>query len=128
LFGIPARVVSFIPQPIPGKAENPPYNGQPCFGLQFETEPSHPDSLFLLGLTLLQNYYQEHTTWQRSHPGSQPSQFFLPFFRNLSGTPILRQQLEQNLTPQQILRSWLPQLAQFKALRSQHLLYPAENI
>jgi uncharacterized protein YbbC (DUF1343 family) len=52
------------------------------------------------------------------------SSFFNSFFTKLAGQTTLQQQIEKGWSALEIKRSWENDLEQFKALRSNYLLYP----
>jgi uncharacterized protein YbbC (DUF1343 family) len=49
--------------------------------------------------------------------------FFNDFFIKLSGTELLKKQITQGVKEQEIRKSWLPSLKQFKKIRKKYLLY-----
>jgi uncharacterized protein YbbC (DUF1343 family) len=49
--------------------------------------------------------------------------FFNDFFPKLAGTTLLRQQIEQGYTQEQIRASWEPGLVAYRKKRAQYLLY-----
>ena len=56
----------------------------------------------------------------------QKDKFFLEngFFDKLAGSDLLRKQIISGMSAEEIRSSWQPELATFKAKRSQYLLYP----
>ena len=50
--------------------------------------------------------------------------FFLPYFDILAGTTVLKQQIKDGLTEDQIRESWKPDLDKYMEMRKKYLLYP----
>lgn len=122
VLGHPFPVTKFIPQPDSLRAKNPPYKNEACYGIQLLQIPQNPDTLFLIGLELLQNFYNEYNEYQKLHPKTTKD-FFTPYFYELSGTANLKEQIIQNTPAKAILQSWKPPLNNFINLRKKYLLY-----
>jgi uncharacterized protein YbbC (DUF1343 family) len=117
-FGHPALkgyTYSFTPVSMPG-ATDPPLKNQKCFGRLIAADPAK--ALQLVGNKLQIQWLLEA---YRNYP--EKSKFFIPFFEKLSGTSLLRKQIEQGLTEAEIRRSWEPALEKFRAIRKKYLLY-----
>jgi len=108
---------SFTPRPIPGKSANPLYVSEVCYGVKAISLPQSGDSLWLAGIQLLSSFYKEHTEQKRQ------GVFFQSFFRRLSGTTKLEQQIQEGVLPEPILNSWKQDIARFRAIRAKYLLY-----
>ena len=100
----------FIPKPNFG-AKNPKHKEKTCYGKDLK----NVDFLNEINLNWLIEAY-ENTT--------DKSSFFNSFFTKLAGQTILQQQIEKGWGALEIKRSWENDLEQFKALRSNYLLYP----
>ncbi len=109
--------IRFTPRSIPGVSDHPKYENRECGGLEipdyengqlFEDPKLNVDYLLLM--------YQSWT--------GAPTDFFRDFFYKLSGTDLLRIQIEQGLSAEQIRDSWKPDLADFLKMRKKYLLYP----
>ena len=50
--------------------------------------------------------------------------FFNSFFEKLMGTDLLRKQIMQGVSDDDIRASWQPELDEFMAIREKYLLYP----
>lgn len=50
--------------------------------------------------------------------------FFLPYFDLLAGTAVLKQQIKDGLTEDQIRESWKSDLEKYNEMRKKYLLYP----
>lgn len=109
--------LAFVPASIPGKAAQPLFEGQTCYGVQMLDMPSSGDSVWLAGLQLLGSFYQDYSEQKISAP------FFQPFFRKLAGTDMLEKQIKEDLSPDQIRNSWQPEIAAFRKIRAKYLMY-----
>jgi len=127
--GMRLQPAQFVPVAMPGKADNPPQKGVMCWGYRLlEPPPAGPDAgkaLFMTGLELLANCLNEwHDYHIRKQLPPQDDKFFVPFFDQLAGTKTLRQQLMDKTPLEQIWNSWQTELAHYRQLRQQYLLYP----
>ncbi len=108
---------TFVPQPKPG-ATHPPLMGQTCFG-QFLHTPTDDEKTGnnkgRLHLEFLLETFQEFPT---------KDSFFHPFFDQLAGTKMLRKQIQDGKTEEQIRQSWQNDILNFKKKRKKYLLYP----
>jgi uncharacterized protein YbbC (DUF1343 family) len=113
--GNPDGTKEFTPISIPGKAKNPPHEGEKCIGFDltdFGTlYADHGGKLYLNWLMQLYNDAPVKTD------------FFTPFFEKLAGNASLRKQIEAGDTEDQIRNSWGPDLEKFRAIRKKYLLY-----
>jgi uncharacterized protein YbbC (DUF1343 family) len=100
----------FIPKPNFG-AKNPKHKAKTCYGKDLK----NVDFLNEINLNWLIEAY-ENT--------ADKSSFFNSFFTKLAGQTTLQQQIEKGWSALEIKRSWENDLEQFKALRSNYLLYP----
>jgi hypothetical protein len=100
----------FTPVSIPGMAVNPPQENQLCRGLDLRTVavPKRIDLHYLIDM-------------YKAFPDKE--KFFIPFFERLSGTTVLRQQIKEGLSEEQIRSSWQKDLDAYKAMRQKYLLY-----
>jgi uncharacterized protein YbbC (DUF1343 family) len=106
---------SFKPVSIPGMSEDPPQKNVICYGINLKNY--NADSLRKTGkinLSWLIKMYKDFP---------DKSEFFNAYFTKLAGTEVLRRQIEQGMTEQQIRKSWEPGLSRFKATRKKYLLY-----
>lgn len=102
---------SFVPHPIPGVSDSPLHNGKRCYGL--DLSEVEVDKCF--DLHYLLEMYQN----------SDKSTFFLKsnFFEKLAGTDLLRKQLQQGVSEEEIRLTWEPGLLAFMAIRQKYLIY-----
>ncbi len=101
----------FTPVTIPGMALNPPQENKLCHGLDLR-EVAIPDKIELH--YLLDMY--------KAFP--KKDEFFNSFFERLAGNSVLRQQIKDGLTEEQIRRTWQSDLNAYKQMREKYVLYP----
>jgi len=106
---------TFTPESISGAAD-PPLKGKKCYGKLVATEAE--EALALTGDRLQLKWLLEA---YKSYPDKE--NFFTSFFEKLSGTSLLRQQIQHGLDEETIRKSWEPQLRGFKIIRKKYLLY-----
>jgi uncharacterized protein YbbC (DUF1343 family) len=97
----------YIPKPIPGKSENPEYNGKICKGILIEiTDPdaARPFSLAVAVLAELVKRHKDQIQWK-------------PNFDVLAGGPWLRGQLSAGRPAAGIIAETAADLAAFDAAR-----------
>ncbi len=99
----------YSPESLEG-AKNPKHLGEVCYGEDLKETPL----LNEINLNWLINAY-ENTASQKD--------FFNSFFTKLAGGIELQQQIEAGLSEEQIKKSWLPGLEEFKTKRKAYLLY-----
>ena len=118
-FGFPNCKVgetSFTPKEIPGVSTNPPFENQLCKGIKvsFEKRPTQ------LNLSWIVSMYSNYPNKEKffSSPG---------FFDKLAGTTMLRKQILEGRTEEEIRFSWQQDLDAYKIIRKKYLLYPDFN-
>ncbi len=108
----------FTPEPIKGVAAKPKLQGKECKGytlINYNNEMAVTNSKIKLNW-LIDAYNQS----------GKSDDFFNSFFNKLAGTSILRKQIEEGKTEQEIRESWQSGLNNFKKIRSKYLLYSIE--
>lgn len=106
---------SFTPKSTVG-ATKPLLENQLCYGELLQAEKDKPLWLTLkkLNISYLLKAYQL---------SPQKEKFFNPFFEKLAGTKVLRQQIIEGKSEDEIRASWQPELEKFKKIRKKYLLY-----
>ncbi len=115
-YGLTYAPYTFTPRSLPGKSTYPKFQDQTCKGLKFQNRVKGKQ-LFLAGIKLLQFMNNQFKSEQSE--GS----FFKSGFEKWSGNTTLRQQIQNNLNPEDIWLSWQPDVNNFKEIRKQYLLY-----
>lgn len=116
-YGLQAERISFTPRSLPGKATTPKYQDKSCQGLAF-TNRVNGKSLFLAGLSLLQDAYSQFD----AYAGREP--FFYRGFNRWPGNERLEMKIKNGTAPEKIWDSWQPGVKRFKQMRAKYLLYP----
>ena len=119
LYGAPAYVkrdFSFLPQPSAG-AKYPKHLGKRCYGVDLSGTALEKVRSAGIDLTYLLDAYQNC---------SDPEIFFLRnnFFDRLAGSDLLRKQIIEGKSANEIRAVWQKELKAFKAVREKYLLYP----
>lgn len=118
MFGHPdLKTGSFAFTPISREgAKSPPHKDQTCFGTSLQLAPAEVIETLhgKINLDYLLSAY---------HDFPKKDSFFTPFFTKLSGTEILRKQMEQGMSEASIRQSWQHDIEAFKVIRKKYLLY-----
>ena len=112
VFGAPYLPPSdfwFVPQPNEG-AKYPKHRGKKCYGkdLRNITPPRGIELDWILWA--YRNY-------------SEKARFFKKGFERIAGNSLLRRQIEQGMTPEEIKKTWQADLDAFKKVRQKYLIY-----
>ena len=99
----------FTPQPNNG-AKHPMHENIECCGFDL----SNTENLHKIDVSYLIEAYSLT---------EDKSKFFNNFFTKLAGTTKLQEQLENNISVEDIYKSWLPKIEEFKKIREKYLLY-----
>lgn len=107
---------TYVPESRPG-ALHPKLRGQTCRGVNLTHLP--PDSLRRLARLDLSHLLRAYEHFPR------PDEFFLPnhFIDKLAGSDLLRKQIMEGMTEAEIRAGWQADLAIYRAMREQYLLY-----
>ncbi|MGA2405504.1 MAG: DUF1343 domain-containing protein [Bacteroidales bacterium] len=117
VFGSPDlhdRGFSFTPESVPG-AKNPPLLGIKCYGTDLRDAIKNklvpkPE----LNLDWIIAAYNDFPNKDK---------FFTSYFDVLAGGPVLREQIQKEMTAKQIRETWKEDLAKFSKIREKYLLY-----
>jgi len=111
---MPDTGFSFTPRSGPG-SKFPLYKDKLCFGKDLrDASKIGMVPVPRLNLKWIIDAY-------RAYPDK--TKFFNSYFDTLAGGPLLRQQIEKNMSEQEIRASWLPGLEKFKKTRAKYLIY-----
>ena len=102
---------SFTPRPIAGMSNEPPHEGQTCYGLDLSNVNVEPR----ITLKYLLDFYQKYP---------DKDKFFIGSFDRLAGTPELKEQIRKGMSEEQIKASWKEGLEAYARIRDKYLLYP----
>jgi uncharacterized protein YbbC (DUF1343 family) len=118
-FGAPSfpdNLYHFVPEPTPG-ALKPPLLGQTCYGYDLSGIDVEKQTGNRMSLQWLLKAYSLYPDKEHFFNGSGSG------FDRLAGSSVLRQQLRDGLTEDDIRKSWKPALEHFKLIRKKYLLY-----
>ena len=106
----PESKFTFKPNPNFG-SKNPKWNGETCFGVSLEK---------------LKVLNQLDLRWLIDAYNKLPKNnvFFKNSFERIAGNSQLREQIINNVTINEIRKSWEPELANYKNMRKKYLIYP----
>ncbi len=107
---------TFTPVSVPA-AKNPPHKDLLCTGYDLRGEEKKILETKKLNLSWLIEFYQNAPDKQTFFEKSN-------MFTLLSGSELLKKQLQQGLDEEAIRASWEPALSEFKKMRASYLLYP----
>jgi uncharacterized protein YbbC (DUF1343 family) len=101
----------FTPVSIKGMSNNPPHENKVCYGMDLRTVAVERR----VDLKYLLQFYKLYADKEK---------FFTASFDRLAGNSLLKQQIKDGLTEDQIRSSWKKDLDVYKAKRLKYLLYP----
>jgi len=111
---LPDNGFSFTPESVPG-AKNPPLLGIRCFGVDLrDAIQKNIVPVPHLNLDWVIDAYKKYPDKEK---------FFIPWFDVLAGGPVLREQIQNGMSAEEIRASWRTGLAKFEEIRSKYLLY-----
>ncbi len=111
--GVRFTVTEFEPQSIPEMAPHPKYLGQICSGLHMELTNRDIFRSVSFGVKVLcaiHRLYPDKLTFRKS-------------FDLLAGGSTLREQIQKDVPPKEIVAGWLKGISDFKFKRKNYLLY-----
>ena len=107
---------SFTPINIPGVADQPKYENKICYGVNLK---NYADTIMKqpeINLHWLKYFYQTNTASQ--------GDYFNAMFNKLAGNNLLKEQIIQGVSDEEIRKSWQPGIEKFTEIRKKYLLYP----
>lgn len=107
---------SFVPENIPGVADNPKYEGKKCSGVQ----------LGKLADSILQNPEINLHWLQYFYSTNKPEngEYFNAMFNKLAGNDKLKEQIINGMSETEIRQTWQADLEAYRQMRKKYLLYP----
>jgi uncharacterized protein YbbC (DUF1343 family) len=112
--GINILPAEFTPAEIKGKAVNPKFEGEKCYGINIKVTDKTKFSAIDFGLKLvytLHKLYPDKFEFRENH------------FDLLTGTDKIRLSIEKGESPNDIKKLWQVELNNFKKIRNKYLLY-----
>lgn len=106
---------TFKPRSTSG-AKNPPYKDTLCYGYDLRV---HADSMIRSNRKLDLSYLL--STYRNTPQGKK---YFNNYFNRLAGNSTLKQQVLDNVSEEEIRKSWQPAIQAFTAIRAKYLIYP----
>jgi uncharacterized protein YbbC (DUF1343 family) len=113
VIGAPTSVLgsfTFVPKSTMGKASQPLYQDQLCFGLDLRN--NQPEYQF--SLKYLIDFY---------HLYPDKEKYFTPFFDKLIGNPNIKNLIKEGKSEENIRKTWELELKEYKKLRKKYLFY-----
>ena len=112
--GVKLTQQKFTPETIPHKAYKPKYENQLCDGIKINITNRKIFRPIDFSIKLIYTFHKLY---------SEKFSFRNNWIDKLWGSSSLREMIENNKTPEQIINSWQSQLKRFKLERKQFLLY-----
>ncbi|MBC7948225.1 MAG: DUF1343 domain-containing protein [Chitinophagaceae bacterium] len=114
---------SFTPTGIKGMAETPLFMDQVCYGLDLRNyDVNKLIKSKKINLQWLMELYKAHPEKEKFFQSSLSRE--MGNIDRLSGTGLLRQQIAEGKSEEEIRASWEPGLSEYKVMRKKYLLYP----
>lgn len=104
---------NFTPRSIPNAAVHPLNEGKVCYGVDLRQLEEIPQFTLKYFLYFYNKYENEKEFLTREH-----------WLNLLAGTDKLIAQIRQGLSEAEIVKSWQPELEEYKRMRKKYLLYP----
>jgi uncharacterized protein YbbC (DUF1343 family) len=121
LAGVRFEPADFTPRDILRVTSDPKYESTPCQGVFLrvtDRQAFEPLRTAVYLLSALKQLYPADFQWRSPFRSEAPYYIDL-----LAGTKSLRQALDGNENPEEIISSWVPGLRKFRHLRQKYLLY-----
>ena len=113
---------SFTPVSIKGMKENPLHQDKACYGIdlrQYDTQKLHKKGKINLSwlMELYKIYPQKESFFDMSYSVE------IGNFDKLAGTTLLKEQIKNGVSENEIRKSWEPKLSEYKKMRKKYTLY-----
>jgi uncharacterized protein YbbC (DUF1343 family) len=112
--GAEFQTVTFIPEDLKEMATNPKFEGKTCYGIKIKIIDPNKFESVKFGVKLLYVLTKLYGNKIKFNDSS---------FDRLAGTNILREQLNNQMMPDEIFAGWQKELTKFNKKRIQYLLY-----
>jgi uncharacterized protein YbbC (DUF1343 family) len=112
--GLSIKAISFTPENITGKAENPKYFNENCNGISLKISDKKKFEAVEFGIKLIFALYKLYPERFKFDSG---------YFDKLTGNKQIREMILNKKTPGEIIQSWQPGLNNFLQIRKKYLLY-----
>ena len=113
----------FIPTSIKGMSETPLHQDKRCYGLDLRKYITNKfRKTGQINLEWLMELYKAYPYKEKFFDYKQSNQ--MGNFDKLAGTTMLKQQIIDGKSEEEIRQSWEPGLSQYKLMRKKYLLYP----
>lgn len=104
----------FTPKPIEGVTVNPPHKNTECNGILLSGYVDEIKASKKINLSLLINMYNDLNIGEK---------FFNNYFDKLAGTDVLRKQIIDGKTEDEIRETWRSDIEKYKVVRKKYLIY-----
>jgi len=104
---------SFTPRSIPNVSVNPLNKGKICYGVDLRKINNPPLFTFKYFLEFYEKFENEQDFLTREE-----------WFNKLAGTASVIKQIREGMDENEIVKSWMPALEEYKQIRKKYLLYP----
>ncbi|MGI6342942.1 MAG: exo-beta-N-acetylmuramidase NamZ domain-containing protein [Bacteroidales bacterium] len=104
----------FTPKPIEGVTVNPPHKNTECNGILLSGYVDEIKASKKINLSLLINMYNDLNIGEK---------FFNNYFDKLAGTDVLRKQIIDGKTEDEIRETWKSDIEKYKVVRKKYLIY-----
>lgn len=113
----------FVPVSIKGMSETPLHQDKPCYGLDLRKyNTNNFRKTGQINLKWLMELYKAYPYKEKFFDSKQSNQ--IGNFDKLAGTTLLKQQIIEGKSEEEIRQSWEPGLSQYRLMRKKYLLYP----
>lgn len=113
----------FVPASIKGMSETPLHQDKPCYGLDLRKyNTNNFRKTGRINLKWLMELYKAYPYKEKFFDFKQSKQ--MGSFDKLAGTTMLKQQIIDGKSEDEIRQSWEPGLSQYRLMRKKYLLYP----
>ncbi len=114
---------NYMPKSIKGMAETPLHLNKDCYGLDLSKyDVSSLKKSKKINISWMKELYKAYPNKEEFFDKSLSNQ--IGDIDKLSGTKLFKEQIKNNVSENDIRKSWQPALNQYKEMRKKYLLYP----